>query len=135
MSAFGRELYSWGSAIVEYSATLLGFWIIWYPMLSLGNAVLGVPVPTTQVSLVVGILAFGSTYAAMTGEWPLQRVGIYVVVLLASALGWALCGLIVILMTGVTISGTDPAPQAAVWAAAYPTAYYVLTRSRLLEFQ
>lgn len=130
MAAAERSLLSWLSATADVLVAVLGFVIVWYPMVSLGNAVLGAPAPASVVDGVVGVLALGCAYGLIAGEWAGGgRLGEYVLVLVASAIGWGVVGLLFVLASGVSLSGENPLPQALVWAAAYLTAYLVVYRS------
>ncbi|ELZ57996.1 MULTISPECIES: hypothetical protein [Halorubrum] len=134
MSTVERGVDSWLSATLDFLLSVLGFTIVWYPMVSLGNAVLGFPVSTSTVNLIVGVLAFGGSYPVVAGDWSLGRLGEYLFVLIASVIGWGLVGMVPFLASGVSVSGSNPAPQAAVWAAAYLTAYVVVYRTRWSVF-
>lgn len=122
---------SWFGATVDVLLSVLGFLLVWYPLVSVGNAVLGTPVSAATVDLVVGVLALGSAYPVVAGDWSLGRVGEFAFVLVAAAVGWGLVGMVLVLASGVRLSGGNPAPQAAVWAAAYLTAYVVVYRTEL----
>ncbi|WP_231185389.1 hypothetical protein [Haladaptatus sp. DYF46] len=103
-------------------------------MVSLGNAVLGSPASASTVNLVIGVLAVGGAYPVVAGDWSLGQLGEYVFVLTASAFGWGLLGMAVILVSGRTFAGSNPIPQATVWAAASLTAYIVVYRTQLTIF-
>lgn len=134
MATAERGSDSWLSATLDLLLSVLGFALVWYPMVSLGNAVLGFPVSTSTSHLLVGVLALGGSYPVVAGDWSLGQLGEYIFVLIASALGWGLIGMIAVLASGVSISGSNPAPQAAVWAAAYLTAYIVVYRTQWSVF-
>lgn len=134
MATSERGLDSWLSATLDLLLAVLGFTVVWYPMVSLGNVVLGSPVAPATVDAVVAVLALGGTYPVVAGDWSLGRLGEYVFVLVASAIGWGLVGLLFVLASGVTLSGSDRAPQAAVWLAAYVTAYVVVYRAEIRIF-
>lgn len=130
MAAAERSLVSWLSATVDVLVAVLGFVILWYPMVSLGNAVVGEPASAALVDGVVGVLALAGAYTLIAGEWELGgRLGEYVLVLVASAIGWGVVGMLFLVASGVSLSGENPLPQALVWAAAYLTAYLVVFRS------
>lgn len=129
MATSERGLDSWLSATLDLLLAVLGFTVVWYPVVSLGNAVLGSPVAPTTVATVVGVLALGGAYPVVAGDWSLGRLGECVFVLVASAIGWGLVGLLFVLASGVSLSGSDRAPQAAVWLAAYATTYVVVYRA------
>lgn len=129
MATSERGWGSWLSATLDVLLAVLGFTIVWYPMVSLGNAVLGSPATPATVTTVVGVLALGGAYPVVAGDWSLGRLGEYVFVLVAAAIGWGVVGLLFVVASGVTLSGGDRAPQAAVWLAAYATAYAVVYRA------
>ena len=135
MATANSELDSWLSATLDFLLSFVGFIIVWYPMVSLGNAVLGFPVSTSTSNLIVGVLAFGGSYPVVAGDWSLGQLGEYIFVLLASTIGWGLVGIVALLVSGVTISGSNLAPQAAVWAAAYLTAYVVVYKTQRTIFR
>ncbi|SEH53948.1 hypothetical protein SAMN05192561_105121 [Halopenitus malekzadehii] len=135
MATAERGLGSWLSATLDLLLSVLGFILVWYPMVSLGNAVLGFPVSTSTSNLLVGVLALGGSYPIVAGDWSLGQLGEYIFVLIASAIGWGLIGMIAILASGVSFSGSNPAPQAAVWVAAYLTAYIVVCKSQRSVFR
>ena len=121
---------SWVSATLDYLLSILGFTLIWYPLLSVGNAALGAPASVQTVNVLVGVLAFGGAYPVVAGDWSIGRLGEYVFVFFASALGWGLVGMVVVLASGVSLSGSSAVPQAVVWVAASLTAYLVVYRSQ-----
>jgi hypothetical protein len=131
MVALERELGSWVSATVDFLLAVLGFTLASYPLVSLGNAVLGSPHSAATVNLVTGVLAFGGAYPVVAGDWSLGQLGEYVFVLFASALGWGLIGMLLILASGLTFSGRNQLPQAVLWATASLTAYIVVYRTQL----
>ena len=131
MVALERGLGSWVSATVDFLLAVLGFTLALYPLVSLGNAVLGSPHSATTVNLVTSVLAFGGAYPVVAGGWSLGQLGEYVFVLFASALGWGLIGMLVILASGLTLSGSNPVPRAVLWATASLTAYIVVYRTQL----
>lgn len=134
MATAEQGLNSWLSATLDLLLSFLGFILVWYPMVSLGNAVLGFPISTSTSNLLVGVLALGGSYPVVAGDWSLGQLGEYIFVLIASALGWGLIGMIAVLASGMSISGSNPAPQAAVWAAAYLTAYIVVYETQRTIF-
>jgi hypothetical protein len=129
MSTVGQALDEWLSATTDFLLALLGFAIIWYPAVSVGNAIFGSPVSTATTRLIVGVLAFGGAYPVVAGDWSLGRLGEFVFVLTASALGWGAVGMVGLLISGTTLSGRSALPQAVVWIVAYLTAYVVVYRS------
>lgn len=134
MATAERGLDSWLSATFDLLLSILGFILVWYPMVSLGNAVFGFPISTSMSNLLVGVLALGGSYPVVAGDWSLGQLGEYIFVLVASAIGWGLIGMGAVLASGVSISGSNPAPQAAVWAVAYLTAYIVVYRTQRSVF-
>jgi len=134
MATAEQGLGSWLSATIDFLLSILGFTLIWYPIVSLGNAVLGSPVSAPTVNLIVGVFAFGGAYPVVAGDCSLGRLGEYIVVLIASAITWGLIGMVIVLVSGVSISGSNAVPQAMVWAAAYLTAYFVVYRTQLSIF-
>ncbi|WP_080506811.1 hypothetical protein [Halorubrum distributum] len=126
MATAKKGLDSWLSATLDFFLSIIGFIIVWYPAVSLGNAILGFPVSASTSNLLVGVLAFGGSYPVIAGDWSLGQLGEYIFVLFASAIGWGLVGMTAVLASGVSISGSNLAPQAAVWVAAYLTAYIVV---------
>lgn len=134
MVAVERGLGSWLSATVDFLLAVFGFILALYPLVSLGNAVLGSPGSTATVNMVVGALAVGGAYPVVAGDWSLGRLGEYVFVLIASAFGWGFMGMLVILVAGLTLSGSNPVPQAVLWVAASLTAYIVVYRTQLSIF-
>ncbi|ELZ33824.1 hypothetical protein [Halorubrum distributum] len=135
MATAERELDSWLSATLDFLLSIVGFIIIWYPMVSLTNAVLGFPVSTSTSNLIVGVLAFGGSYPVVAGDWSLGQLGEYIFVLLASTIGWGLVGMVAILVSGASISSSNLVPQAVVWAAAYLTAYIVVYKTQRSIFR
>lgn len=131
MATAEQGLGSWLSATIDFLLSILGFTLIWYPMVSLGNTVLGSLVSASTINLIVGVLAFGGAYPVVAGDWSLGRIGEYIFVLIASAITWGLVGMVIVLVSGVSISGSNAVPQAIVWAAAYLTAYFVVYRTQL----
>ncbi|WP_276260461.1 hypothetical protein [Haloglomus litoreum] len=134
MATSERGLDSWLSATLDLLLAVLGFAVVWYPMVSLGNAVLGSPAAPATVDVVVAVLALGGAYPVVAGDWSLGRLGEYVFVLVASAIGWGLVGFLFVFASGMSLSGSDPVPQAAVWLAAYATAYAVVYRAGIRLF-
>lgn len=47
-------------------------------------------------------------------------------VLVAAAFAWGVAGMGVVVVVGLDLSGSDPRPQAVLWAVAYLTAYVVV---------
>jgi len=135
MTTVEREVATWTSATVDFVLAILVFTVAFYPVVSLGNAVLGSPVSDGTVTLVVGVLAVGGAYPVVSGEWSLGRLGEYVFVATAAAFGWGLLGLVVILVSGVSLAGSNPVPQALVWAAASFTAYILVYRTQVTVFR
>ncbi|WP_080510492.1 hypothetical protein [Halorubrum coriense] len=135
MATAEREFDSWLSATLDFLFSAFGLVLVWYPMVSLGNAVLGFPVSASTRNLLVGVLAFGGSYPVVAGDWSLGRLGEYVFVLLASVLAWGFVGTVAVLAWEASFSGSNPAPQAAVWAAAYLTAYFVVYRTQWSIFR
>lgn len=131
MATAERGFDSWLSATIDLLLAVLGFTLVWYPMVSLGNTVLGTPVSDATVNLIVGMLALGGSYPVVAGDWSLGRVGDYVFVLIASVIGWGIIGMVSVLALDVTISGSNRAPQVVVWGAAYLTSYLVVYRTEL----
>ncbi|WP_458208687.1 hypothetical protein [Haladaptatus sp. NG-SE-30] len=129
-----RGVVSWVSATVDFLLAVFGFIVVLYPMISLGNAVLGSPASASTVNVIIGVLAVGGAYPVVAGDWSLGQLGEYVFVLTASAFGWGLLGMLVILVSGRTIAGSNPVPQAIVWAAASLTAYLIVYRTQLTIF-
>ena len=134
MATIEQELESWLSATIDFLLSILGFTLIWYPMVSLGNAVLGSLVSAATVNLIVGVFAFGGAYPVVAGDWSLGRIGEYIFVLIASAITWGFIGMVIVLVSRVSISGSNAVPQAMVWAAAYLTAYFIVYRTQLSIF-
>jgi hypothetical protein len=81
--------------------------------------------------VVTGVLAIGGAYPIVSGNWSLGQLGEYVFVLFASALGWGLLGMLLILVSGLTFSGSNPVPQAVLWVTASLTAYIIVYRTQL----
>lgn len=135
MATADQGLASWLSATLDVILAGIGFVLVLYPMISLGNAVLGSPVTASTVNLIVGVLALGGAYPVVAGDWSLGQLGEYVFVLLASAIGWGVIGMLVVLASGVTLAGSNRVPQAVVWSAAYLTAYIVVYRTTLRVFR
>ena len=131
MVTLERELGPWVSATVDFLLAVLGFTLALYPLVSLGNAVLGSPHSATTVNLVTSVLAFGGAYPVVAGDWSLGQLGEYVFVLFASVLGWGLVGMLLILVSGLPLSGSNQVPQAVLWATASLTAYIVVYRTQL----
>lgn len=130
MTTIGREVDSWLSAILDFLLAVLGFVVVWYPMVSLGNVVLGSPISEPLSNLLVGVLVFGSSYPVVAGDWSLGQLGEYVFALLVAVLGWGIVGAVAVLAWRASFSGSNPGPQAAVWAAAYLTAYVVVYKTQ-----
>lgn len=121
---------AWVSATVDILLAVLAFGFIWYPMVSLANAILGAPASSSLVNGVVGVLALGGAYTVIAGDWALGgQIGEYVFALIASAFGWGFIGLLVIFLSGISVAGDNPVPEAMMWAAAYLTAYIVVYRT------
>ncbi|CCQ35146.1 hypothetical protein HLRTI_003408 [Halorhabdus tiamatea SARL4B] len=131
MATAERGVRSWVTATVDFLLAVFGFVLAFYPLVSLGNAVLGSPGSAATVNLVVGVLAFGGAYPVVAGDWSLGRLGDFAFVLIASAIGWGIIGMVSVLALDVTISGSNRMPQAIVWGAAYVTAYLVVYRTEL----
>lgn len=130
MAAAERGFSSWVSATVDILLAVLAFGLIWYPMVSLGNAVLGAPASPSLVNWVIGVLVLGGAYTVIAGDWELRGgTGEYVCVLIPSALGWGVIGMVAIRLSGISVSGDNLVPQAMMWAAAYLTAYIVVYRT------
>lgn len=128
MATAERDSSTWFSATCDLLLAVLGFALVWYPFVSLGNAVLGTPVADTTVTAVVGVLALGGAYPVLAGDWSLGRLGEFVFALTASAFAWGILGMLCVLAFDLTIAGSDRRPQAAVWAVAYATAYLLVYR-------
>lgn len=122
------------SATVDFLLAVVGFILAFYPLVSLGNAILGSPGSAATVNLVVGVLAVGGAYRVVAGDWSLGELGEYVFVLTAAAFGWGLIGMLVVLTAGLTLSGSNPVPQAVLWATASLMAYIVVYRTQLSIF-
>ncbi|QLH78467.1 hypothetical protein HZS55_14725 [Halosimplex rubrum] len=135
MATAERGIGSWLSATYDLLLAVLGFTIVWYPVLSLSNTVLGSPVADATVNLIVGMLAFGGAYPVVAGDWSLGRLGDFAFVLIASEIGWGIIGMVSVLALDVTISGSNRLPQAIVWGAAYVTAYLVVYRTSMSIYQ
>jgi hypothetical protein len=105
--------------------------LVLYPMVSLGNAVLGSLVSASMVNLIVCVFALGGAYPVVAGDWSPGRIGEYIFVLIASVITWGLIGMVIVLTSGVSISGSNIVPQAMVWVAAYLTAYFVVYRTQV----
>ncbi|GKZ14147.1 hypothetical protein [Haladaptatus sp. T7] len=131
MGTAERGLVSWVSATVDFLLAVFGFIIVLYPMVSLGNAVFGSPASASTIGLVLGVLAVGGAYPMVAGDWSLGQLGEYVFVLTVATFGWGLLGMIVILVSGLSLAGSNPVPRAIVWVAASLTAYIVVYRTRL----
>lgn len=130
MAAAERGFGSWVSATVDILLAVLAFGFIWYPMVSLGNAVLGGPASPSLLNWIVGVLAVGGAYTVIAGEWALGgQIGEYVFALIASALLWGFIGMLVIFLSGISVAGDNPVPEAMMWSAAYLTAYIVVYRT------
>lgn len=131
MATAEQGLVSWLSATYDLLLAILGFVIVWYPLLSLGNAILGSPAADATVHLIVCVLAFGGAYPVVAGDWSIGRLSDYAFILITSAIGWGIIGMVSILALDLTISGSNRMPQAIVWGAAYVTAYLVVYRTEL----
>jgi hypothetical protein len=131
MGTTERGLVSWVSATVDLLLAVFGFVIVFYPTVSLGNAVLGSTASASTVNLIIGILAVGGAYPVVAGDWSLGQLGEYILVLTVSVFGWGLLEMLVIVVSGRTIAGSNPIPQAIVLAAASLTAYLIVYRTRL----
>jgi hypothetical protein len=135
MATASDRARSWLSATVDVLLAVFGFVLVWYPAISIGNAVLTEPVSNSTVSLLVGVLALGSAYPVVAGEWSLGAVGEFVFVLIAAAFGWGLVGMLLLLGSGQSLSGATRLPQALVWAAGYLTAYVVVYKIQITVFR
>lgn len=129
-----RGVDSWASATVDFLLSVFGFILALYPLVSIGNAILGSPGSVATVNVVVGVLAVGGAYPVVAGDWSLGQLGEYVFVSIASAFAWGLIGMLLILASGLTLSGSNPVPQAVLWTTASLTAYIVVHRIELSIF-
>jgi hypothetical protein len=134
MTTASRRTDSWVSATVDVVLAVVGFAFVWYPMVSLGNAVLGAPLAESRVTLVVGVLAFGGAYPVVAGDWSLGRLGEFVFAMTTAALGLGVLGMGFVLAAGVTLPGSSRIPQAIVWSGAYLLAYFVVYRTGVTIF-
>ncbi len=120
---------SWASATLDVVPAWIGVAIVAYPLVAVGNAVLGAPLADGTVHLVVGVVALGGAYPVVAGPWSLGGLGAFTLALVGAALAWGVLGLVAILAAGLSIPGSNRLPQAAVWAAAYLTATVLVTRT------
>lgn len=107
---------------------VVGLAILWYPAISLGNALLGEPLADQTVRLLVGVLGLGSSYPFVAGDWSSDTLGDYVIAFVASAVAVGLLGAVVIVVLGLELSGSDQAPQTLAFAAAYLVANLLVHR-------
>jgi hypothetical protein len=129
MATAERGTGSWLAATLDLLLAVLGFTIVWYPIVSLGNAALGSPVSTGTVQLVVSVLALGGAYPVVAGDWSLGQLGEFVFALTASAFVWGVIGLLTLLLGEFSFDGSNRLPQVVVWLAAYLTAYVLVFRT------
>jgi len=130
-----RGLDDWLSATFQVLLAVVGIAVVLYPIASLGNTLLGSPVSPATVNLIVGVLALGAAYPVVAGDWSLGRLGEYVFALVVSAVCWGVVGMVLVVVSGIHLSGSDPVPQAALWTAAYLSAYVLVYRFRLPIFR
>ena len=131
MATAERGLDSWLSATLDLLLAVFGFVVVWYPTVSLANAVLGSPLSESTCNLLVGVLALGGSYPVVAGDWSLGRLGEYIFVFHVSAIGWGVVGMLPVLASGVSFAGGNRAPQAALVAVAHLTAYVLVYRAQL----
>jgi len=135
MSTEGRESGSWAGATVDTVASVSALAVIWYPALHYANALARSPLTGSTVDFAVTVLAFGSAYPFVAGDFSLGDLGEYLFVLVGAALGWGVVGTIGTVGLDVRFSGANRAPEAVVWGLAYVTTYVVVCRTRISVFR
>ncbi|WP_254838011.1 hypothetical protein [Natronomonas marina] len=134
MNAALRTVESYLRATIDVGLVLLVLAAVWYPTLALGNELVGAPLEPSTLRLLVGVAALGSTYAVFAGERSLGALGEFVFALAAALIGWGLLGAVLVVASGLELSGADPRPQALLWLVANVTALVVVrTSSPLFE--
>lgn len=117
-----RVLYPVTSASV-------GLVILCLPALALGNALAGSPLDAVSLALLVGTVTVVGTVGLFVGVGSIDRLWDYVLVLVASVVGFGLVGSAVVALVGLDVSGVDPRPQAILWGSAHLNAYLLVYRA------
>ncbi|WP_135852677.1 hypothetical protein [Halorussus salinus] len=116
---------SWLWATVDVFLAFVGFVVVFYPLVTFGNEILGFPVTQSTVNLVVAVLALGGAYPVVAGDWSLGRLGEFTFVLVASAMVTAVAAMIFMVASGTQLASDTLLFRVAVWGLAYLLAYVV----------
>lgn len=135
MSIVKEGADTWVWATVDTVFSVFAFVVIWYPALHYTNKLVGFPLDESRVAFGVGVLALVSAYPFVAGNVSLGDLGEYLFLFLVAAFGWGIVGMIVIIGSGLVLSGSDVVPQAVVWGLAYFTAYLVVFRTKTTIFR
>jgi len=120
---------SWLWATVDVLLAVIGFVVVFYPPVSFGNEVFGVPLAPSTVNLVVAVLALGGAYPVVTGDWSLGRLGEFTFLLVVSAMVTAVVAMICIAASGIQLASDTLVFRVTVWGLAYLLAYVVAYRT------
>lgn len=126
---------SWTWATVDTVLSVLALGVVWHPAVSYANALTGTPFGEEVVVFAVGVLAVGTAYPFVAGDWSLGDLGEYLFLLYVAAVIWSVVGMGVILASGIRFSGTSAIPQATVWALAYVSVYVLVFRTNVTIFR
>lgn len=110
------------------ASAILGSAILLSPLVIYTNAVLGSPLQQDTVRTVLLASCGVGTVFLVRGYWSLDRLWTYALVLVATAIGVASVGAVIVLVIDIELSGSDPSPLALVWAIAYSITYLVVNR-------
>ena len=128
-------LDSWLSATMDVSLAILGWTILFVPILSISNRLLGSPLTDSTLGIALVVLAVVATYPVMIGTVSLGDLGEFLFLAVGSALVWGLVLLLALAMVGDFFDGGEPLPEAFLLAVAYLSAYLLLYRFDVRVFQ
>lgn len=113
---------------VDVATAIVGCAILVSPLIVYTNAVLGSPLHEDTVRTIVLAACGVGTVFLVLGYWSLDRLWTSVLVLIATAIGTASAGAVIVLTLNLEIPGSDPTPVALVWATAYSITYVMVNR-------
>lgn len=122
-------------ATVDTVLSVIVLTLIWFPAVSLMNSLAGRPFGGDLVFRVVVVLAVGTAYPFVAGDWSLGDLGEYLFLLFVAALAWGLVVMGVLVILGIELFSPNPLPQATVWFLAYGSTYYVVFRTDTVLFR
>jgi hypothetical protein len=125
---------SWSSATADTVLAVVALVLVWFPAVHLLSELAGTLVGDGTVGFATLVLAVGSAYPFVAGDWSFGSLGEFAFVLVCAAVAWSVVGMAVIGAADLQFAGGNRLPQAVAWLLAYASAYVVVVRSDVTVF-